>query len=448
MSLNEVNWRNVLEDKNSFPPDVEFIVTEGINDTGTLPQNFLCHKLLLAAVSPVFQNQFFANYSVGMFNDRMIVRVPNCNPRAFQKMLEFIYYQKPYRLNSSKQVEGIEGIKLVMDTMDLAIRFKLTKLVTFCEETAAKTIIVNSKNYSEIQKLMMNYKELGMIHQGLREKFGSLVSTRLARDRPDLDYQSKREIVESEIVKFGGGLPSHIMTNKRNLFQDHLVARRDSPQVKVPHVNKAARLEDVVILRTAPNNNEPDIRMHSVPVASGSTTGFGGSTSSRISCRTNLTSLISPLEPFLSPVPTSSLQSEPDSSPNLGSLLSFLGQGSSSVTRLALSESWKPLSTSTPAPSLIDDEEGVPPVDLAVHQVSDKQNFQNIKKFVAEASTVDETSDEVITKDELISLATRFKDLCEDEKKELLEYVKSLEVKNPQLVKSVRSEVMRNLGKL
>jgi len=377
----------------------------------------------------------------------MIVRVPNCNPKAFQKMLEFIYYQKPYRLSSSEQVEGIEGIKLVMDTMDLAIRFKLKKLVTFCEETAAKTIIVNSKNYSEIQKLMMNYKELGMIHKGLCEKFGSLVSTRLARDRPDLDYQSMREIVESEIVKFGGGLPSHIMTNKRNLFQDHLVPRRDSPEVKVPHVNKAARMEDVVISRTAPNN-EPARRMHGVPVASASTPESGGSTSSRISCRTNLTSSISTLEPFLSSVPTSSLQSEPDSSPNLGSLFSFLGQGSSNVSRLALYESWKPLSTSTPAPSLIDDEEAVPPVDLAVHQVSDKQKFQNIKKFVAEASTVDETSDEVITKDELISLATRFKDLCEDEKKELLEYVKSLEVKNPQLVKSVRSEVMRNLGKL
>ena len=187
MSLNEVNWRNVLEDNSSFPPDVEFSVTEGTKYTGILRQNFLCHKLLLAAVSPVFQDQFFAKGSASGSDDRMVIRIPDCNPKAFQKMLEFIYYQKPYKLNTSRQVEDTEGIRLVMDTMDLAVRFKLTKLVTFCEDTANKTIIVNSENYREVQKLMVNHKELGMMRQGLCEKFGSLVSTRLSRDRPDLD---------------------------------------------------------------------------------------------------------------------------------------------------------------------------------------------------------------------------------------------------------------------
>merc|ERR1719430_1768162 len=121
------------------------------------------------------------------------------------------------------------------------------------------------------------------------------------------------------------------MTNKRNLSPTHLELRRDSQEIaQVPRVNKAARMEDVVILRTAPNN-EPARRMQSVPVASAFTPESGGSTSSRISYRTNLTS-ISSLEPFLSSVPTSSLQS--DSSPNLGSLLSFLGQDFSNVSRL------------------------------------------------------------------------------------------------------------------
>merc|ERR1719233_1211508 len=120
--------------------------------------------------------------------------------------------------------------------MDLAVRFKLTKLVAFCEETAAKTIRVNSKNYLQIQKLMMNYKELGMIHQGLCEKFGSLVSTRLSRDRPDLDYQRRREIVESEIVKFGGGLPSYIMSNKRNLSPNYLELILRKQLVSILHI--------------------------------------------------------------------------------------------------------------------------------------------------------------------------------------------------------------------
>ena len=137
MSLNEVNWRNVFVDHKSFPPDVEFLVTEG-TDTEVVQQKFLCHKLLLAAVSPVFQEQFFGtNGSADLSNSRIIIRIPDCSPTAFQKMLEYIYYQKPYKLNSLRNVEeGTEGIKLVMDTMSLALRFKLKKLVSFCEETA------------------------------------------------------------------------------------------------------------------------------------------------------------------------------------------------------------------------------------------------------------------------------------------------------------------------
>ena len=154
MSLNEVNWRNVFKDHRSFPPDVEFLVTD---KNSTVEESFLCHKLLLAAVSPVFQGQFFANVSDGLGQNKLVVRIANCNPTAFRKMLEFIYYEKNYKLNSSRQKNVIEGITLVMDVMELAVRFKLSKLATFCEETADKTVVVNSQNYKEIQAVMMSW---------------------------------------------------------------------------------------------------------------------------------------------------------------------------------------------------------------------------------------------------------------------------------------------------
>ena len=112
MSLNEVNWRNVFGDHKSFPPDVEFLVSNKNNKSSNegSQQKFLCHKLLLAAVSPVFQEQFFANGSDELFNNKLVVRMMvDCNPAAFEKMLEFIYYQKPYKLNSLRQMEEIEG---------------------------------------------------------------------------------------------------------------------------------------------------------------------------------------------------------------------------------------------------------------------------------------------------------------------------------------------------
>merc|ERR1719446_999962 len=112
--------------------------------------------------------------------------------------------------------------------MDLALRFKLKKLVSFCEETAEKTVVVNHLNYLEVQQLMLNHKELGMIHESLCEKFGSLVLTRLSRERPHLDSHERRHIIESEITRFRRGLPSHVLCNKRTHSPDNLASSSNS----------------------------------------------------------------------------------------------------------------------------------------------------------------------------------------------------------------------------
>jgi len=434
MSLNEVNWRNVFTDHKSFPPDVEFLVTEG-TETKVLQQKFFCHKLLLATVSPVFQEQFFgANRSAGSGDSRMVIRIPNCNPAAFQKMLEYIYYQKPYKLNSLRNVEeGTEGIKLVMDTMDLALRFKLKKLVSFCEETADKTVVVNHQNYLEVQQLMMNHKELGMIHESLCEKFGSLVLTRLSRERPHLDSHEKRFIIESEITRFRRGLPSDLMCTKRPLSSDNFVSSSNSSLLISP--SKTPRSDVDENLQEAPNNDAigPN-KNHEVRNL---TPLSGGSSGTKTSSTTSSTCFVSLLGPFPSPVPTSSTQLEQCSSPDPDSSGFFSSQDQvpSRASSLTLSDLWEPRSTSTPVPY----EEGGLPVESV--QVS-TQMLRNILKTVEGGPIIDETKDEIFTKDELVTLVSRFKDLCGEEKQELFEYMKLLEVKNPELVKNVREEVL------
>jgi len=429
MSLNEVNWRNVFGDHKSFPPDVEFLVTEG-TETGVLQQRFLCHKLLLATVSPVFQEQFFgASGSTGRPNSRMVIRIPNCNPAAFQKMLEYIYYQKPYKLNSLRSAEeGTEGIKLVMDTMDLALRFKLKKLVSFCEETAEKTVVVNHLNYLEVQQLMLNHKELGMIHESLCEKFGSLVLTRLSRDRPYLDSHEKRHIIESEITRFRTGLPSNLLCNKRIPSSDNLVTSSDTSTLLSPI--KMSRSDDVLTLQEASNtNNATDL--NETHEEGNLTTLSRGSSGTGTSSKINSQCFVSLLGPLPSPVPTSSMQLEHSSSSS--GFFSSEDKDPSRASSVTLSDLWEPRSTSTPAP-----EEGVP-VDLG--QVS-TQMLKNILKTVEGEPSNDETKDAIFTKDELVILVSRFKDLCGKEKQELFDYMKFLEVENPQLVNSVREEVI------
>ena len=433
MSLNEVNWRNVFGDHKSFPPDVEFVVTAD-TDTEVLQQKFLCHKLLLAAVSPVFQEQFFgANGSAGSLNNSiLVIRIPNCNPSAFQKLLEYIYYQKPYKLNSLRNVEeGTEGIKLVMDTMHLALRFKLKKLVSFCEETADRTIVVNALNYVKVQQLMMGHKDLGLIHESLCEKFGSLVLTRLSRDQPNLDSQEKRQIIETEITMFRRGLPSNLMSNKRTHSPVNLL---DNSMPVSP--DKMSRSDDVVILQEAPNNPTTPALSKTREV-NNFTSVTNGSSASSVGVSLSSVAL---LGPFPSPVPTSFSQVE-TLSPHSSGVSYYPDQSPTRMPSLTLSDLWEPRLTSTPVPSETIEHGNL---DDAVQQVS-TQMLKNILKTVAVCSTTDETKDEVFTKEELVTLVSKFKDLSEEEKNELFEYVKLLEVKNPQLVKSVREEInLRN----
>merc|ERR1712083_53664 len=107
----------------------------------------------------------------------------------------------------------------------------------------------------------------------------------------------------------------------------------------------------------------------------------------------------------------------------------------SRASSLTLSDLWEPRSTSTPVPN----EDGGLPVDSG--QVS-TQMLRNILKTVEGGPIIDETEDEIFTKDELVTLVSRFKDLCGEEKQELFEYMKLLEVKNLELVKSVREELL------
>ena len=66
--------------------------------------------------------------------------------------------------------------------------------------------------------------------------------------------------------------------------------------------------------------------------------------------------------------------------------------------------------------------------------------LQNILTSVA--GVKEDTSEVLIlTKEELKTLVLKFKDLSEPEKQELFEYVKMMQVKDPEMIKSIRNEL-------
>ena len=109
-------------------------------------RRFYGHRILLAAVSPVFQSELFKEESsllrLTKDKERIIIIVDDSSPAAFQKMLEFIYYEKPFKLNNSRgEINDTEGISLILDTLHLAVKYRLVKLKSFF--TLVETLHIN-----------------------------------------------------------------------------------------------------------------------------------------------------------------------------------------------------------------------------------------------------------------------------------------------------------------
>ena len=263
-----------------------------------------------------------------------------------------------------------------------------------------------------------------------------MVFTKLSRDRPDLDSHQKREIVESEVSMFMTGLPSQVMNFERLTTSDEFVL---GPMSKSPTpeslIEEMSHSGDVVILQEAPKNpcsvqetctDESDFSLSP------------GALKRRSVFKERSINSASLLGPFPSPVPTFSFRTEPQPSKS-GSDSSSQIEASCDLAKLtALDDLWEPRSTSTPVTSGTA-VKGNALVEASV-QVSTKM-LKSILKTVAGGSNEVDTEHELFTKDELITLVSRFKDLNDDEKKELFEYVKMLQEKNPQLVRSVRAAV-------
>jgi len=245
MILNEVNWRNVLNDRKAFPPDVEFLLSSKVS---ACHRRFYGHRILLAAVSPVFQSELFKEESsllrLTKDKERIIIIVDDSSPAAFQKMLEFIYYEKPFKLNNSRgEINDTEGISLILETLHLAVKYRLVKLKSFCEETLSKTVVVDANNYREVQRLMLSRNSYGgTACEDLCEKFGSLVFRRLKKDGI-LDSASIRVIVENEVELFKNGLPSKFMVKKRLLQPSKDMAELQS---SLKMIKQEPREEDAV----------------------------------------------------------------------------------------------------------------------------------------------------------------------------------------------------------
>ena len=106
-------------------------------------QKFGCHRLLLSIASPYFSARLQrSNDQWILFNDT--------NPEAFQKIIDFIYHKRPFKVRNGGLGSSFSFIKLVLEVLCLAVKFELPKLVKFCEDVVEKKITVTSANCQQV----------------------------------------------------------------------------------------------------------------------------------------------------------------------------------------------------------------------------------------------------------------------------------------------------------
>ena len=118
-----------------------------------LRQKFPCHRLLMSIASTYFRSRLRNPEEKWILFDET-------NPEAFKEVVNFIYHKRHFKIQNGGLGSSFSYIKLVLEVLCLAVKFRLRKLVKFCEEVVEKKINLTSANSQQVQdpsKIIPNY---------------------------------------------------------------------------------------------------------------------------------------------------------------------------------------------------------------------------------------------------------------------------------------------------
>ena len=140
-----VDWIKFLGQDSELPPDVTFSV---VQSSGTFKVR--AHKLILAAVSPVFRKMFFGDQKYTMEGDEIEITDSECF--AFQKMINYIY-------SKSYSILMYSDIRDSFETLKVGDKYDLTDLVVLSKR-AIESFVITSKNVGKVLSVIETYKTL------------------------------------------------------------------------------------------------------------------------------------------------------------------------------------------------------------------------------------------------------------------------------------------------
>jgi hypothetical protein len=172
MSLQSVQWGELWdgnpEQPSRIPGDVRFRVNDPADTLN--PKSFSAHKLLLAAVSPVFQNQFYNDPDFEESGDEnIVVSIEDSQPEAFMKLLEFIYFGPQHtQIAPAVKFADMNTVKLVFNLMVLADKYIITELKDLCENLLLNSVLTTEENIFQLINMIDN-TPFDMVSKGIKK---------------------------------------------------------------------------------------------------------------------------------------------------------------------------------------------------------------------------------------------------------------------------------------
>ena len=147
----EINWKAFLSEDSEIPPDVSIRVKADEEEGGG--KSFRAHKILLAAVSPVFRKQFF-----GPMKETMeVVEVKETTVEAFDTMLSYIY--KLPGEDTLNMVKERGCPQKLFELLLLADRYQIPNLVEVTSRVLETHLDITRENIIFTVTVASNYKE-------------------------------------------------------------------------------------------------------------------------------------------------------------------------------------------------------------------------------------------------------------------------------------------------
>ena len=153
MAVRNANWKSFLSEESEVPPDVFFLVLE--EDGGNV--RIGAHRLILAAVSPVFKRMFFGP----MKETKEVMEVEDTSAKAVRAMIDYIYGPDDHVAirEAIKDISSLFKLYALADMYDI-LNLK-TKIMVYLYdlEVTKETLVSTATIANSYRRIFTNLSE-------------------------------------------------------------------------------------------------------------------------------------------------------------------------------------------------------------------------------------------------------------------------------------------------